>query len=82
MLHTIYARNNQGAAIFTYLIFFSLLFGTPSQIRTENQQILNLSALPISVTGHINLFGLSEGNRTPIYSLGVSGTIHCTTESW
>ena len=53
MLHTIYARNNQGAAIFTYLIFFSLLYGAPSQIRTESQQILNLSALPISVTGHI-----------------------------
>ena len=33
-------------------------------------------------TAYLNAgFGLSEGNRTPINSLGVSGTIHCTTES-
>ena len=28
------------------------LVGTPRQIRTANQQILSLSALPISVQGH------------------------------
>ena len=36
--------------------FYLPITGTPSQIRTESQQILNLSALPISVTGHINFW--------------------------
>jgi len=42
------------------------MYGTPGQIRTDNQQILSLPALPISVQGHIG--------REPNYPLaGLAG---------
>ena len=39
-------------------------FGTPCLIRTDIQLLLRESALPISVTGHINFLGVCNGERS------------------